>query len=95
MVLLLTMCFIVDDHHKLIRWKMVTHAGIDRSYSRMIVFMKCSTNNEATCTTVYSLFLDAVFVYVGFHQECKQTMEEKIILFPNMCYKTVEPIALV
>ena len=55
------MCFIVDDHHKLIRWKMVTHAGID-GFSRMIVFMKCSSNNEAT--TVYSLFLDAVSVYV-------------------------------
>ena len=37
----------VYGHHKLIRWKMVTHAEIDR-FSRMIMFMKCSTNNEAT-----------------------------------------------
>ena len=39
---------------------MVTHAGID-GFSRMITFMKCSTNNEAT--TVYNLFLDAVSLY--------------------------------
>ena len=52
--------FIVDGHHKLIRWKMVTHAGID-GFSRMIAFMKCSTNNKAT--TVYSLFLNAVSLY--------------------------------
>ena len=55
-----TMCFTVDGHHKLIRWKMVTHAGID-GFSRMITFMKCFTNNEAT--TVYNLFLDAVSLY--------------------------------
>ena len=30
--------FFVDGHHKLIRWKIVTHAGID-GYSRMIVFI--------------------------------------------------------
>ena len=54
------MCFIVDGHHKPIRWKMVTHAGID-GFSRMISFMKCSTNNVAV--TVYGLFLDAVSLY--------------------------------
>lgn len=47
----------VDGHHKLIRWRLVTHAGID-GYSRMIVFMKCSDNNRAT--TVYGAFLEAV-----------------------------------
>ena len=35
----------------------MTHAGID-GYSRMIVFMKCSTNNRAE--TVYGLFLQGV-----------------------------------
>jgi len=50
----------LDGHHKLIRWKIVTHAGID-GFSRMITFMKCSTNNEAT--TVYRLFLGAVSEY--------------------------------
>ena len=35
----------------------MTHAGID-GYSRMIVYMKCSSNNEAA--TVYYLFLEAI-----------------------------------
>ena len=50
----------VDGHHKLIRWKIVTHAAID-GYSRMIVFMKCSNNNKAT--TVYHHFLEAILNY--------------------------------
>ena len=49
-----------DGHHKLIRWKMVTHAGID-GYSRLIVFMKCSSNNKSS--TVYQNFLEAVGTY--------------------------------
>ena len=48
---------ITDGHHKLIRWKLVTHAGID-GFSRMIVYMKCSANNKSA--TVYDLFLHAV-----------------------------------
>ena len=52
--------FNVDGHHKLIQWKMVTHAAID-SYSRLVVFMKCSNNNKAT--TVYANFLKAVELY--------------------------------
>ena len=35
----------------------MTHGGID-GYSRMIVYLKCSANNEAS--TVYALFLEAV-----------------------------------
>ena len=46
-----------DGHHKLIRWRFVTHAGID-GYTRVIVYMECSNNNRAQ--TVYSLFLRAV-----------------------------------
>ena len=46
----------LDGHHKLIRWRLVTHAGID-SYSRMIVFIHCSDNNKAA--TVYHHFLEA------------------------------------
>ena len=45
MVLQLFIC--VDGHHKLIRWKMITHATID-DYSRMILFMKYLNNNNAT-----------------------------------------------
>ena len=35
----------------------MTHGGID-GYSRLITFLKCSSNNRAT--TVYELFLSAV-----------------------------------
>ena len=55
--LILHVYFTIDGHHKLVRWGFVTHAGID-GYSRMIVFMKCSTNNRAE--TVYELFLQGV-----------------------------------
>jgi len=46
----------LDGHHKLIRWRLVTHAGID-GYSRMIVFIRSSSNNKAA--TVYYHFLQA------------------------------------
>ena len=50
----------LDGHHKLIRWRMVTHGGID-GYSRTIVYLKTSTNNCAT--TVYELFIGAIQQY--------------------------------
>ncbi len=50
----------MDGHHKLIRWRFVTHGGID-GYSRTVVFLRCSTNNEAT--TVFSVFTNAVQVH--------------------------------
>lgn len=46
-----------DGHHKLIRWRIVTHGAID-GYSRMITFMKSSNNNKAA--TVLDNFRDAV-----------------------------------
>ena len=60
MYLILFVSITIDGHHKLIRWKIVTHAGID-GFSRIIVFMRCSSNNKAT--TVYSYFLEAVDNY--------------------------------
>ena len=50
-------CLYSDGHHKLIRWRLVTHCGID-GFSRMVVYLKCSPNNRAS--TVYELFLRAV-----------------------------------
>ena len=47
----------MDGLHKLIKWRFVTHGGIDR-YSRTVVFLKCSDNNQAS--TVFTLFSDAV-----------------------------------
>ena len=49
-----------DGHHKLIRWRFVTHGGID-GYSRLIVFLRCSTNK--TAATVLSVFTEAVGKY--------------------------------
>ena len=51
---------LTDGHHKLIRWKILTHAEID-GYSCLIVYLKSSTNNRAS--TVYKLFIDAVQKY--------------------------------
>ncbi len=47
----------VDGHHKLIRWGLVTHGGID-GYSHTVVFLRCSDNNRAE--TVLTAFRDAV-----------------------------------
>ena len=46
-----------DSHHKLIRWRIVTHGAI-AGYSRLIVYLHASTNNQAR--TVYDLFVAAV-----------------------------------
>ena len=47
----------IDGHHKLIRWRIVIHGGID-GYSRLPVYLRASTNNRAD--TVLQCFLDAV-----------------------------------
>ena len=35
----------IDGNHKLIRWRLVVHGGID-GYSRLVVFLRCSSNNQ-------------------------------------------------
>ena len=52
--------FVSDGHHKFIRWRLVTHCGID-GFSRLVVYLGCSSNNSAS--TVYDLFLKAVGHY--------------------------------
>lgn len=42
------------------RWRFIIHGGID-GYSRLIVFLKCSTTNRAS--TVFELFIGAVNKY--------------------------------
>ena len=49
-----------DGHHKLIRWRLVTHGGVD-GHSRMITFLHYSTNN--TASTDLSVFTTAVQKY--------------------------------
>ena len=50
----------MDSHHKLIQWRIITHAAID-GFSRIILYDVCTNNNKAT--TVLSCFLDGVSVY--------------------------------
>ena len=50
----------LDGHHKLIRWKFVTHGAID-GYSRTITFLQCADNNRAS--TVSSAFMNAVYMH--------------------------------
>lgn len=49
-----------DGYHKLIRWKMVVHGGVD-GYSRLIMYLRVSSNNRAS--TVLSAFNLAVDEY--------------------------------
>ncbi len=67
----------IDGHHKLVRWRLVTHAGID-GYSRMVVFMRCSNNNRAG--TVYHAFLNAVQQYsLPSRVRCDQGRENTMV----------------
>ena len=50
----------LDGYHKLIRWKLVIHGGID-GYSRLIVYLKVASNNLSA--TVLHAFLQAVVEY--------------------------------
>ena len=50
----------VDSYHKLIRWRIVIHGGID-GFSREIIYLSASNNNHST--TVVKLFLKAVEQY--------------------------------
>ena len=50
----------IDGNHKLIRWRLVIHAGVD-GFSRCVVYIKCANNNCAT--TVLEAFLEGVSVY--------------------------------
>ena len=46
----------LDSNHKLVRWQLVIHGGIDR-YSRVAVFLKCASNNQSE--TVLENFMEA------------------------------------
>ena len=50
----------LDGHHSLVNWEFVIHGAID-GFSRLIVFLHCSTNNKSS--TVRNLFLSATEQY--------------------------------
>ena len=47
--------FFADGHHKLVRWGLVTHGGID-GYSRLVFYLQCSGNNRASTQFTTSFF---------------------------------------
>ncbi|KAA0701569.1 hypothetical protein E1301_Tti022984 [Triplophysa tibetana] len=47
----------IDGNHKLVRWRIVVHGGID-GYSRKIMYLKANSNNKAA--SVLGCFLEAV-----------------------------------
>lgn len=50
----------VDGNHKMIRWRLVIHGGID-GFSRLVTYLQCSNNNRAD--TVTRCFLRATEEY--------------------------------
>lgn len=50
----------IDGHHSLVNWGFVIHGGID-GFSRLIVYLKCSTNNKSE--TVEQCFIAATNQY--------------------------------
>jgi len=56
----ITLIISADGHHKLVRWRLVIHGGID-GYSWLVVFLHCSDNNMAS--TVLERFQKAVEMY--------------------------------
>lgn len=50
----------IDGHHSLVRWGFVIHGGVD-GFSRLIVYLYCSTNNRAD--TVLELFRRATTLF--------------------------------
>ena len=50
----------IDGHHSLVRWRFVLHGGID-GYSRLIVYLRCTTNNKAQ--SVFDYFWRATREY--------------------------------
>ena len=50
----------IDGNHKMIRWRLVIHAGVD-GFSRCITYTKCANNNSAM--TVLDGFTEGMSVY--------------------------------
>ena len=51
----------IDGNHKMIRWRLVIHGGVD-GFSRCIVYVKCSNNNSAD--TALSAFSEGLLTFV-------------------------------
>ena len=72
---------LTDGHHKLIRWRLVTHCAID-GFSQLVLFIKCSDNNRAT--TVYNLFFN-LLVNMDYLLEFVVTRVVRTFWLPAIC----------
>ena len=57
----------IDSHHKLIKWRFVTHGSID-GCSHLVTYLHCADNNRAS--TVFAFFIKAVDEF-GFPQKVR------------------------
>uniref|UniRef100_A0A1X7VTM6 Integrase catalytic domain-containing protein n=1 Tax=Amphimedon queenslandica TaxID=400682 RepID=A0A1X7VTM6_AMPQE len=74
----------IDGHHKLTRWRFVTHAGTDE-YSRLIVYLNCSDNNRAS--TVLDAFTKAVLKFHLPSRVCLDHGTENVLVAQYMLEK--------
>ena len=67
----------VDGNHKLIRWRLVIHGGID-GFSRLITYLHCSNNNRSDTVTecLFQLHRNMVF-----HRMFAPTVGEKMLVY--------------
>ncbi|XP_064391074.1 uncharacterized protein LOC135338911 [Halichondria panicea] len=75
----------LDGHHKLIRWRLVTHGGID-GYSRLIVYLHCSSNTRHQ--RFISIFCQQLRRTVS-HHVCVQIVDWRILKSLVTCYNIV------
>ena len=71
----------IDGNHKMARWRLVIHHGID-GFSHMVTFAKCSSNNRAA--TVHSLFQQAITRYGRPHRIRTDLGGENVDIWGNM-----------
>lgn len=57
----------IDGYHKLIRWKIVIHGGVD-GYSRIPVNIVASDNNKATTVMLLKELLENMASLLGYGQ---------------------------
>uniref|UniRef100_A0A672M759 Integrase catalytic domain-containing protein n=1 Tax=Sinocyclocheilus grahami TaxID=75366 RepID=A0A672M759_SINGR len=74
----------IDGNHKLIRWRVVVHGGID-GFRRLVVFLQASNNNRSA--TVMDQFVNATVQYgVPSRVRCDHGGENNAVcLFMEVC----------
>ena len=72
----------IDGNHKLIKWRLVIHGGVD-GFSRTIVYLRCSTNNETS--SVMTSYVDAISIYALPDQVRSDQRGENIEMWRYSC----------